>query len=110
LTLIVRPDARQYRIFDLLLECKFARLNDLRLSGEAVQALSRAELAALPLVKQKLAEARAQAPAYRREVEQRYQSMLKMQLRLRTFAVVAVGFDRLVWEEIGETPIIFPPA
>ncbi len=102
LTLIVRPDARQYQIFDLLLECKFIKPGELGLSGEAVRALSRAELAALPLVKQKLAEARAQAPAYRREVEQRYQSMLKMQLRLRTFAVVAIGFDRLVWEEITE--------
>ncbi|MGH9844566.1 MAG: AAA family ATPase [Blastocatellia bacterium] len=100
LTLIVRPDARQYQVFDLLLECKFVKLGDVGLSGEAVRALGQAELAALPLVKQKLAEARAQAPAYRREVEQRYQSMLKMQLRLRTFAVVALGFERLVWEEI----------
>ncbi|MGH9844564.1 MAG: AAA family ATPase, partial [Blastocatellia bacterium] len=100
LTLIVRPDARQYQIFDLLLECKFIKLGDLGLSGEAVRALSHTELAALPLVKQKLAEARAQAPAYRREVEQRYQSMMKAALRLRTFAVVALGFDRLVWEEV----------
>jgi hypothetical protein len=101
LTLIVRPDARQYQIFDLLLECKFIKLGEAGLSGEAVRALSRAELAALPLVKQKLAEARAQAPAYRREVEERYQSMLNLKLRLRTYAVVALGFDRLVWEEIS---------
>ncbi|MGH9845621.1 MAG: AAA family ATPase [Blastocatellia bacterium] len=108
LTLIVRPDARQYQIFDLLLECKFVRLGDVGLSGEAVRALGQAELAALPLVKQKLAEARAQAPAYRREVEQRHQSMMKAALRLRTFAVVALGFDRLVWEEIIEAPTESP--
>ena len=101
LTLIVRPDARQYQIFDLLLECKFAKLGELNLSGEAVRAMTPAELAALPLVKQKLAEARAQAPAYRREIEQRYRSMFNLQLRLRAYAVVAVGFDRLVWEEIS---------
>jgi len=102
LTLIVRPDARQYQVYDLLLEFKFVKLGDLGLSGEQARALSRAELAALPLVKQKLAEARAQAPAYRREVEERYQSGMKMTLRLRTFAVVAIGFERLVWEEITE--------
>jgi hypothetical protein len=101
LTLIVRPDARQYEVFDLLLECKFIKLGDLHLSGEAVRALSRAELAALPLVQEKLAEARTQAPAYRREIEQRYQSMFHLPLRLRTYAVVALGFERLVWEEIS---------
>jgi hypothetical protein len=108
LTLIVRPDARQYQIFDLLLECKFVKLGDLNLSGEAVSALTPAELAALPLVKQKLAEARAQLPAYRSEVEQRYRSMFNLQLRLRTYAVVAVGFDRLVWEEIVDARAELP--
>jgi hypothetical protein len=101
LTLIVRPEARQYQIFDLLLECKFIKLGEVNLSGEAVRALSREELATLPQVREKLAEARTQAPAYRREVEERYQSLLNLKLRLRTYAVVAVGFDRLVWEEIS---------
>jgi hypothetical protein len=100
LTLILRPEARQYQLFDLLLECKFIKLSDLNLSGEAVRALSHAELTALPLVQAKLAEARAQTPAYRHEVEARYQSLLHVSLRLRTYAVVALGFDRLVWEEI----------
>jgi hypothetical protein len=71
------------------------------LSGEAVRALSREELTALPPVQAKLAEARAQAPAYRREVEERYQSMMQMAVRLRTYAVVALGFERLVWEAIN---------
>jgi hypothetical protein len=100
LTLLVRPEARQYQLFDLLVECKFIKLGELNLSGEAVRALSHAELAVLPLVRQKLAEARAQAPAYRHEIAARYQSLLKLELRLRTYAVVAVGFERLVWEEI----------
>ena len=100
LTMIVRPEARQYQLLDLLLECKFIKLGELHLSGEQVRALSRAELAALPLVREKLAEARQQAPAYRREVEERYQHTLNLTPRLRTYAVVAVGFERLVWEEI----------
>ena len=101
LTMIVRPDARQYQVCDLLLECKFIKLGDLGLSGAQLQAMPPDELAALPLVKAKLAEARAQAPAYRHEVEARYQDTMKLDLRLRTYAVVALGFDRLVWEEIA---------
>ncbi len=99
LTMIVRADARQYQVYDLLLEFKFVKLSELGLSGEALRALSREALSALPQVQAKLAEARAQAPAYRREVEERYQSTT---LRLRTLAVVALGFDRLVWEEIND--------
>jgi hypothetical protein len=101
LTLLVRPEARQYQLFDLLVECKFIKLGDLGLSGEAARALSRAELAALPQVSQRLEEARAQAPAYRHEIAQRYQSLFNVPLRLRTYAVVALGFERLVWEEIA---------
>ncbi len=101
LTLLLRPEARQYQLFDLLLECKFIALGELKLSGEAVRALPRAELAALPQVRQKLEEARAQTPAYRREIEGRYQSLFNLPLRLRTYAVVALGFERLGWEEFG---------
>lgn len=105
LTLIVRPGARQYQLFDLLLECKFIKLGDTGLSGEAVRAMPADELAALPQVQRKLAEARAQAPAYRHEVTERCRTRLKLELRLRTYAVVAVGFERLVWEEISDIPV-----
>jgi len=98
LTMVVRPDARQYRLADLLLEFKFVKLGDLGLSGDKARAMTRAELAALPAVRRKLDEARAQTPAYRRELEDRY----KMELRLRAFAVVAIGFERVVWEEIQD--------
>ncbi len=97
LTMIVRPDARQYQIFDLLLEFKFVKPGDLGLSGEELRRMSRAELAALPPVGQKLTEARAQTTDYLHELRQRY----RMELRLRVYAVVAIGFDRLVWEEIA---------
>ena len=96
--LIVRPDARQYQVFDLLLEFKFVKLGDAGLSGDMARAMQPAELAALPIVRQKLAEARAQTPAYRRELAEQY----KPALRLRAYAVVALGFERVVWEEISE--------
>lgn len=96
LTMIVRPDARQYQVFDLLLEFKFIKPGEVGLSGEAARQMSVDELLALAPVRQKLAEARAQATSYRRELAARYQT----ELRLRAYAVVALGFERLVWEEI----------
>ena len=94
--MIVRPDARQYQIFDLLLEFKFVKPREPDLSGKELRRMSREELAALPPVRQKLAEARLQAADYLRELGERYPT----DLRLRTYAVVALGFDRLVWEEL----------
>jgi len=96
LTMIVRPDARQYQLFDLLLEFKFVKLGDAGLSGDKARGMSRAELAALPLVTRKLAEARGQAADYLRELRARYSP----ELQPRVFAIVALGFERLVWEEI----------
>ncbi len=52
----------------------------------------RAELAALPKVKAALDRAQAQAMAYRKALIRRHGSALK----LRAYAVVAVGFARLV--------------
>jgi hypothetical protein len=97
LTLVVRPDVRQSRVYDLLLEFKFLKPGDLGLTGEEARAMKSADLAALPAVQGKLAEARAQLPAYRRELEERYQT----ELRLRAYAVVALGFERVIWEEIS---------
>jgi hypothetical protein len=96
--MIVRPDARQAQLFDPLLEFKFVKLNEADMTGVRAQALSREELTALPQVQQKLAEARAQTADYVRELRARYSQAL----RLRIYAVVALGFDRLVWEEISE--------
>jgi hypothetical protein len=96
LTLIVRPDARQSQVYDLLLEFKFLKPRDAGLTGEEARAMKSEDLAALPAVQGKLEEARQQAPAYRRELEERY----KTELRLRAHAIVALGFDRLVWKEI----------
>jgi hypothetical protein len=99
LTAIVQPEGRESRAFDLLLEFKFVKPGDLGLSGEQLRAMSRAELATLPLVAERLTEARAQASDYLRELRLRY----PIELRLRVFAIVALGFERLVWEEIEET-------
>ncbi|MGH9837428.1 MAG: AAA family ATPase [Blastocatellia bacterium] len=96
LTMIARPNVRRHQVYDLLLEFKFVKPGDLGLSGEQLRGMSRTDLAALPSVAQKLAEARAQVVDYLRELRERY----PIELRWRVYAVVALGFDRLVWEEI----------
>jgi hypothetical protein len=99
LTMIVRPDARQYQAFDLLLEFKFLKPGDLKLRIEQLRGMNRAELEALPHVREKLAEARLQAGDYLAELRGRYGTTL----RPRVYAVVGLGFERLVWEEIELT-------
>jgi hypothetical protein len=96
LALIVRPDARQYQALDLLLEFKYLSLKDLNLSGEQLRPLSMAELAALPAVAAKLEEAAAQAQRYGAALTARHGLAT-----LRCYAVVALGFERVVWRELG---------
>jgi hypothetical protein len=96
LTMIVRPEMRQYQLPDVLFEFKYVALPEAGLTGEQARALSVAELQALAPVQGKLAEARGRLHGYRQTLQQHYGA----RLRLRSYAVVALGFDRLVWEEI----------
>ncbi len=96
LILIVRPDMRQYKLLDVLLEFKFIKLSDLQLNGSELRQKSAAELATHPIVLDKFQEARQQLQQYRSDLSAQYGD----RLHLRTFAVVALGFERLVWQEI----------
>ena len=97
LTMIVRPQMRQYpSLLDILIEFKSLKLGEVKLSGKEVRKLSRNEIKALDQVKEKLKEAKEQAQKYGKVLEKKYGSAL----RLRKYAVVALGFDRLVWEEV----------
>ena len=93
LSLIVRPDRRQYALLDHVLEFKALKWEDAGVTAKAGRELSRADLRALPPVAKALAEAEAQLAQYRQALEVRYGE----RLRLRTHAVVALGLDRLVW-------------
>ncbi len=97
MTLIVRPEMRQYQLLDLLLEFKLVKLAEAGLTGEQIRGLDREQLAALPAVQAGLAEARSQLQRYRTVLQATYGSIL----RLRTYAVVGLGFERLVWEEVA---------
>ncbi len=96
LVMIIRPDMRRFEILDILIEFKYLSLDEMRLTGEEVRGMSREELRSLPQVEEKLAQARAQLGKYRPLLEAKYGDLL----RLHTYAVVALGFDRLVWEEV----------
>ena len=54
-------------------------------------------LAALPLVAQKLAQSQHKLKGYRVTLQSAYGK----RLRLRTYSVVAIGFERLVWQELA---------
>ncbi len=101
-TMIVRPDCRQYQLFDILLEFKYLKLGEVKssrgekLTGTELKAFTLAELKMLPAVQTALAQATSQLNSYRPVLQQTYGQLL----RLRVYAVVAVGFERVVWEEI----------
>jgi len=96
LSLILRPDARQYPLFDHILEFKYLGLKEdskHQLTGEQVKQMTIEELRALPLVQRQLVKARGQLQNYAQELQQRYGP-----LRLHSHAVVGIGFERFVWE------------
>jgi hypothetical protein len=92
LCLLRRPDARESSLWDLLFEFKRLSLGELGTSGKDVKTASRAELMKLPKVKDALNQAEAQIGAYRAALERSRGDTLK----LRSYAVVALGFERLV--------------
>ncbi len=97
LTLIVRPDMRDSQLQDILIEFKYIGLLELGLSGEAVREKSREELKLLAPVQRKCSEARSKLIRYREILTNKYGDTL----RLHTFSVVALGFERLLWEKLA---------
>ncbi len=97
LTMRVRPDMRRYQLLDFLIEFKYVRpKQQLGLTAEQVKQLSDEELMAKKIVKQKLIESENQLKSYR----QTLQSCYGNQLRLHSYSVVAVGYERLIHCEI----------
>ncbi|MEE4356682.1 MAG: AAA family ATPase [Desulfococcaceae bacterium] len=95
LTMIIRPDMRRFTILDILIEFKFVPLKESGLSGEEARNLSEEELRHLPSVHKQMEEAKKQVEDYGKVLEKRFGN-----LRLRKFAVVSLGFERLRWAEV----------
>jgi hypothetical protein len=95
LTMIVRPDMRRFTIFDVVIEFKYVKLGELKMSGEQIRNARLQTLRQIPLMQQQMEAARQQARDYGDALERKYPA-----LRLKRFAVVAVGFERLWWEAV----------
>ncbi len=98
LVLLLRPDARSTPLWDLLLEFKLVNPEALGEDTGSLAVLDRSALAAMAPVAAALEEATTQARRYRAGLEKRYGESLK----LRSWAVVAIGFRRLVAREVRD--------
>jgi len=96
LAMIVRPDRREYKLADILIEFKFIRLKTLNLTKEELAAKSDPELLQMEKIKEKMQSAKAQAQTYSAELKKEFGDVMQ----LKTFAVTAIGFERIVWEPI----------
>lgn len=95
LVMIIRPSMRHYATLkDFIFEFKYLKLDDLKLTGEQLRGKSREELATMPQVQQALTDVLAQLRQYRPVMEGKYQQPE----RLCCLAVVALGFERVVWQ------------
>ena len=108
LTMIVRSQMRQYpSLLDILIEFKSVKLKEAKLkgklTGKEARQLSQEQIKALPGVQASLKEAQKQVQGYGQVLLKKYGPAL----RLRKYVVVALGFERLVWQEVKE-PIITP--
>ena len=92
LVLLLRPDARKTGLHDLLFEFKYLKTETLGSDAARLAVLDRENLAELPPVAAALDAATAQARSYRDGLRERYGETLQ----LRTWVIVAIGFERLV--------------
>jgi hypothetical protein len=99
LTMIIRPDMRRFDIFDILIEFKYVSLKKAGMTGEAARKLTAEELGKIPAMETQMKEAEDQVRRYGDALEQKYGD----KLRLRRYAVVSLGFERLWWKET-DTP------
>ena len=96
LTMIIRPDMRKYKLLDFLIEFKYVSLRALDLSSKDIKQLTREELKSLQIVNQKLSEAKIKLKNYQKALYAKYGA----KLRLHTYSIVAIGFERVVWEKL----------
>ena len=97
LTMIIRPEMRRFQLLDILVEFKYVPLSKVGMDGQTIKVQTVDTLHALQPVQAKLSEAKTQVQGYRTKLATKYGD----QLRLRTYVVVAIGFERVVWQEIN---------
>jgi hypothetical protein len=96
LTMIIRSDKRHFEIFDVLIEFKYISLKDAGMTGEKARNMDQTEVDKLPCVIDNMNSALHQAEQYANALKQKY-----AELNLKSFGVVALGFDRISWKAMG---------
>ena len=81
---------------DFVFEFKYLKPDELKLSGEALRKHTREQLHELPQVRQALHEASRQLAHYQQVLMEKYQQPQ----RLCCLAVIALGFERLLWQRL----------
>ncbi len=95
LTMIIRPDKRYGKVFDVLIEFKFVTLKDAGMTAEKAQQLSEDELMSIPEISKQFNDGENQVQAYGKKLEKKYGN-----LRLQKFVVVSLGFERICFKKI----------
>ena len=95
LTMIIRPDKRYGKVFDVLIEFKFVKLKDAGISADQARKLSEDELMRIPEIANRIKDGAKQVQEYGKKLEQRYGN-----LRLQKFVVVALGFERVCFKKL----------
>ena len=96
LTMIIRPDKRYGKVFDVLIEFKFVKLKDAGMSADQARNLSGDELRRIPEIVKQMEDGKKQVKEYGEKLEQRHGN-----LRLQKFVVVALGFERVCFSKIN---------
>jgi len=95
LTMIIRPDKRYGKVFDVLIEFKFVKLKSAGLSADQAKKLSEDKLCLIPEIVRQMEDGIKQVKEYGKKLEQRHGN-----LRLQKFVVVALGFERICFLKI----------
>ena len=95
LTMIIRPDKRYGKVFDVLIEFKFVKLKDAGMSADKAVGLTDDELRQIPEIAKQIKDGEKQVKEYGKKLEQKYGN-----LRLQKFVVVALGFERVCFRKI----------
>jgi hypothetical protein len=94
LTMILRPERRKSSHLNFILEFKYVRLGSL--TGEKAREMSGEEIKALSKVQQQFTDAKVQLLDYEKRLKNKYENTLPLHL----ISVVALGFERVVWEKV----------
>jgi len=95
LTMIIRPDKRYGKVFDVLIEFKFVKLKDVGMSADQAKELSEDELRRIPEIVKQIKDGEKQVKEYGEKLEQRHGN-----LRLQKFVIVALGFERVCFSKL----------